>query len=279
MANDIEAEIGKLVDTIGHHNFVRAIGLSGGKRPFPKPGEADIDLFVYCTEIPAGDERQEMLLSLPEEIEQVEVEKLTSGHWGQGDCFRMAGVETWLLYFTLAEACTELDAILNGQYLERLDSYYYPIGRCAMWKAMRVFYDPDGFLKSLKQRLDEYPQALALAVVDHHLQALDDVEDLERAVGRKDVFFFHFALDLALDHFLQALFAINKEYFPSRKRSEDYIRGFKVKPAECEGRLRQVVALGGNTETLEKSYEIWSSLVGDLKLSVQNGSTPMKSSK
>jgi hypothetical protein len=265
MSNDIETAINKLVNAVARHDSVRAIGSSGGERPFPGPGQGDIDIFVYCTEIPTKDERQEMLKPLREEIEHVEIGKLESGHWGQGDCLSLAGVETWLLYFTVAEARAELEAILSGKYLGRLDSYYYPIGRCAMWKSMQVFYDPDGVLQAFKQRLAEYPQDLALAVIDHHLKALEDVEDLERAVARKDVFFFHFALDLALDHFLQALFALNRQYFPSRKRSDTYLRGFKVKPAECEGRLHQVVVLGGDPETLEQSYKTWNSLVHDLR--------------
>jgi hypothetical protein len=265
MLNTIEIAINKLVGALARHDLIRAIGLSGGERPFPEPGEGDIDLFVYCTEIPAKDERQALLTSLREETGQVEIGKLTSGHWGQGDCLSIAGVETWLLYFTVAEARLELDEVLARKYPGRLDSYYYPIGRCAMWRTMQALYDPDGILASFKQRLAEYPQELALAVIDHHLNALDDVEDLERAVGRKDVFFFHFALDLALDHFLQALFALNREYFPSRKRSETYLRGFKVKPKECEQRLRQVIALGGSAGTLEQSYQLWNSLTHDLK--------------
>jgi hypothetical protein len=206
------------------------------------------------------------------EVEQIEIGKLESGHWGQGDCFRLEGIETWLLYFTVAEARAELDAILDGHYLGRLDSYYYPIGRCAMWKAMRVFYDPDGFLQSIKQCLAEYPPELASAILDHHFKALEDVEDLERAVHRRDVFFYHFAFDLALDHFLQALFALNREYFPSRKRSETYLRGFGAKPADCEERLRQVVLLGGNAGTLEEAYGIWMNLILELKLSAEHKS-------
>lgn len=270
MPDKIETSLNKLISTIACHSSIRAIGISGGECPFPGPGEGDIDMFVYCTEIPAANERQKMLLPLREEIEHVEIGKLESGHWGQGDCLLLAGVETWLLYFTVAEARLELDEILSGKYPGRLDSYYYPIGRCAMWKTMRVFYDPDNILGSFKQRLAEYPPELALAVIDHHLKALDDVEDLERAVARKDVFFFHFALDLALDHFLQALFALNGEYFPSRKRSESYLRSFKTKPADCVQRLRQVIALGGNVDTLERSYKLWNEVVCDVKqLSIQ----------
>jgi hypothetical protein len=263
---DIEATLHKLVNTLARHESVRAIGTSGGARPFPEPGEGDIDMFIYCREIPTSDERQEMLTALHGEIEHVEIGKLEGEHWGPGDCLSIAGVETWLLYFTVAEARTELEATLAGKYPGRLDSYYYPIGRLAMWKSMRVFYDPDDVLASFKHRLAEYPRELRRTVITHHLKALEDVEDLERAVGRKDVFFFHFALDLALDQFLQALFALNHEYFPSRKRSESYLRGFDIKPAACERRLCQVVELGSKADTLGQSYEIWRSLVQDLKL-------------
>jgi len=235
----------------------------------PEPGEGVIDQFVYCTEIPDKDQRLDMLTALQDGLTQIHVGRVESRHWGQGDSLCMAGVETWLLYFTIADACAELEAILAGQYLGRLDNYYYPIGRCAMWKAMQVFYDPDGILQSFKQRLEEYPKALAAAVVAHHLEALRDVEDIEWAAQRKDVLFYHFALDLALDHFLQALFALNQEYFPSRKRSETYLQGFRIKPSDCEQRLRQTIAWGGEAETLGKSYAMWKGLVRELELLVE----------
>jgi hypothetical protein len=275
MSNPIETALDRLVNVLRQLNCIRAIGSSGGDRPFPEPGAGDIDIFVYCNEVPSKKERQEMLVSLEEEIEHIEIGKLESGHWGQGDCCLLAGVETWLLYFRIAEAQAELDAILDGQFLGRLDSYYYPIGRGAMWRAMRVFYDPDGLLQSIKRRLEEYPHQLAVAVLNHHLKALDDVEDLERAIHRQDVFFYHFALDLALDHFLQAVFALNMEFFPSRKRSETYLQQFRFKPAECEGRLRQVVALGANAETLGQSYKIWRALNQDLKSLTGNNKKTM----
>src|SRR5512140_426240 len=134
MSNTIEAAVNNLVDSLARHPAVRAVGMSGGARPFPRPGEGDIDLFVYCTTIPSEKERQELLLALHRESEPVEIGKLAGGHWGPGDCLSLAGIETWLLYFTVAAARAELEAVLAGKYPGRLDSYYYPIGRCAMWK-------------------------------------------------------------------------------------------------------------------------------------------------
>lgn len=261
----LETGIHELIDTLKNALQVRAVGLSGGERPLPEPGEGDVDLFVYCTEIPTSSQRAALFLPLNEKLQPLTVGCLEDGHWGQGDRCFIAGVETWLLYFTLAGACAELEDTLAGKHLERLDNYYYPIGRCAMWQTMRALYDPDGLLQAFKTRLKIYPGELAKAMVEHHLAALDDVEDLERAVQRKDVFFYHFAFDLALDHFLQTLFALNKTYFPSRKRSGEYIQRFEFKPVDCERRLQRAIALGGDADRLEEAYAVWQTLVRDLK--------------
>lgn len=261
---DLDAALNQLVHSAAKVPAIRAIGWSGGDRPFPQPGEGDIDLFLYCDPIPDAGQRHEVLASPAISAEDVEIGRFAGGHWGVGDCCTIAGVETWLLYFTLAEARAELADILAGKALGRVGTEYYPMGRCAMWKTLRALYDPDGFLQSLRDRLEEYPAGLANAVAAHHRAMLEDTENLERAVGRGDVFFYHFALDLALDHFLQALFALNRVYFPSRKRSAEHIRRFSVKPVHCEDRLRQVIAWGAQADTLAESYRLWQELTREL---------------
>jgi hypothetical protein len=265
MTHPTELALQKLVKTLSTHQIIRAIGISGGSRPLPQPGEGDIDMFIYVTHIPSLADREKMVAPLREELEPIEIGRLPGGHWGLGDCVQMTGVETWLLFSTLNEAETEVKDILAGRYLDKLDNYYYPIGRCAMWQDMRVLYDPDGFMQSIQSLVSEYPADLQQQMLRHHLEALGDVEDLERAVRRQDVLFYHFALDLALDHFLQALFAMNGTFFPSRKRSEGYIKGFKIKPQNCEQRLRQILALGGQPESVPQSYAVWTELVKDLE--------------
>lgn len=260
----IETGIQRLAGVLKAEAWVRAIGMSGAGRPFPEPGEGDIDLFIYCSEIADKSRRCTLLSALEGSISPLSIGRLEGGHWGQGDCCHVAGVETWLLYFTAADARSELEDILSGRYLWRVDQEYYPLGRCAMWKTMRALYDPDGILVGFKTRLADYPDALAKAVIDCHMAALEDVEDLERAVQRKDVFFYHFALDLAVDHLLQVLFARNKAFFPSRKRSAEYLKDFTVQPENCEQRLLQAIARGGEAHTLGESYTVWQGIVQDL---------------
>ena len=194
----------------------------------------------------------------------MEIEALDGGHFGHGDYLLLNGVDTWALYFTIAGAGEELDDILQGKYPDKVDNYFYPIGRCAMYQNMTPLYDPDGVIASFQKKVAEYPPRLALEIFQYHLEGLRDVEDLERAAARGDVLFYHFALDLALDHFLQALFALNQVFFPSRKRSFLFIRQFARKPVDCEARLTNIVAWGGRPETLAQSLRALGELSAEL---------------
>lgn len=260
-----EEIINTLIDNISKMVEVQSIGISGSKTQLPKVGEGDIDIFIYCDEIPVFEKRQHAIKQLSNLLEEVKINVFEGGHWGIGDFTLINGIETWLMYFRVKETLNDIESILNGDYPDKLDNYYYPIGRCAMLKSINVLYDKNEFLYSLKKRLSEYPDKLAKTLIKYHSDKLEDTEDLERAVTRKDVLFYHFAMDIAIDHFLQALFAINRTYFPSRKRTLDFIKNFYNKPERCNERLLEVVRLGGCSESINQSYELWSNMVNELE--------------
>ncbi len=265
MTRDTEAILDFLVDRISSIEEVQSIGISGSKTPLPKAGEGDIDIFIYCDTTPEFKKRQDLRDIMGDLMHEWEINAFEGGHWGTGDYALINGVETWMMYFTTDKTISDIESILNGNYPDKLDNYYYPVGRCAMLENISILYDREGFLQSMKDRLSEYPDKLAERLIRYHMEALEDTEDLERAVNRKDVLFYHFSLDIAIDHFLQALFAINRTYFPSRKRSLDFIERFDKKPDRCSERLLEVVKLGGFDEGIEKSYEIWCNLVSGIK--------------
>jgi hypothetical protein len=265
MTKDTDTLLQTLVESISMIPSVASVGMSGSKSPLPKPGEGDIDLFVYCEVIPAPDQRRAALDQLGTQAQDARVNVFEGGTWGTGDFLLLNGVETWLMYFTLHENTRNVEAILNGDFPDKLNNYYYPLGRCAMLKGINVLYDRTGYLHSLKERLQVYPPALAEKLVAYHLAKLGDVEDMQRAVVRQDVLFYHFALEIAIDHFLQALFAVNKTFFPSRKRTLQYLAGFEVQPERCAERLLEVLRLGGVPEGVPASYAQWAGLVDDLR--------------
>jgi hypothetical protein len=265
MAYNTEEIIDMLINSISTVSEVQSIGISGNKFPLPKAGEGDIDIFIYCDVIPEQSKRQAIVNQFGSLLQEGRTNVFQGGHWGTGDFAYVNGVETWLMYFTVNETIKDIEAILNGDYPDKLDNYYYPVGRCAMLRNINILYDKDNFLYSLKTRLSEYPDELAEKLIQYHLEELSDIEDLERAVSRKDVLFYHFAFDIALDHFLQALFAMNRVYFPSRKRNLDYIEGFSIKPEKCSERLLEIIRLGAESESVKQAYELWNCLVNELQ--------------
>jgi hypothetical protein len=260
----IETIFHTLIHAVAAMGEVQSIGRSGGRQLPAAAADGDIDVFIYCTEIRPSDKRRALLQGLGESLGEITIDAIGGGHWGNGDLVYINGVETWLMYFTMEEASAEVRSVLDGKLPDRLDDYY-PIGRCAMLLGADVLCDKERFLFNIKALLMAYPDSLSQGLVTHHVARLGNVEDLLRAVSRNDVFFYHFALDAALDHYLQALFALNKVYFPSRKRSMEHIRKFCVKPEHSEDRLLEVVRLGGCPAELPKSYELWQGLVKELK--------------
>lgn len=57
----------------------------------------------------------------------------------------------------------------------------------------------------------------------------------------------------------------NDCYFPSRKRTEKAIAGFKKKPADCYERLLKIVQLAAKEETIEESVAELRKLGNELK--------------
>ncbi len=264
MAYTTEEILDILVSRVSGLLSVQSIGLSGSKSPLPKKGEADIDLFIYCDEIPSLDTRQAVLDELNGMIEECKINVFQGGRWGSGDFASLNGVETWLMYFTVEETLADVESILSGKQPDKLDNYYYPVGRLAMLKNMTALFDKNGFLSGLKRRLTSYPKELRETLTAYHIKKLHDTEDLCRAVMRRDALFYHFALDIALDHFLQALFAMNSTYFPSRKRTNEYLEKFEVQPGNCASRLKEVLRLGGECETVPASFALWEGLTKEL---------------
>lgn len=251
-----------MISAIASLGEVSSIGKTGGME-IPTDGGGDIDIVVYVEKIPEPAARNAVY-----EEHALKTIRLQEGEgsplWGSVDFVRIDSVEICIMYHTQRETVRYIEDVLAGNLPDKTHNYFYPTGRIASILTMGIYYDRDGFLASLQGKVQSYPDALSRKLVDYHLGRLTDMEDLERAVSRADSLFFHFAFDLALDHFLQALFAMNYSYFPSRKRTADYIQSFSRKPENCTERLMHIIQLGGVIDGLHEAFMLWQSLVSDL---------------
>lgn len=263
MYQEITQIYNRLIAAVAAMPEVLSIAKSGGAA-LPEAGESDIDIFVFCDVVPDAEKRRAVAESLGDCMTDLHISASSGKHWGTCDFVFFGQTEVCLMYYNIAEMNAEIESILSGARPNKEDNYFYPTGRCASFLTMHTLYDKQGYIAAMQERLSVYPESLAAQLIRYHLGRLTDVEDLERAVSRKDALFYHFALDLSLDHFLQALFALNRCYFPSRKRTLSLIETFAYRPTRCAERLLDVVALGARSETVMQSYEEFAALCREL---------------
>ena len=259
----LEASFQSLIAALSGLSCVRAIGKAGGAA-LPQDGFSDIDLFIFCDQIPSRRDRASLYEPRSSMLAVSEYGETEHPHWGLVDSLLLGEQEVYPMFFTKSIFSESVASILRGERTEREDNYFYPTGRCASLLNMHAYFDPNGLIEAWKEACATYPDPLRIALLNRHLPKIDDEEDFQRAILRGDVLFFHATLDLALDHFLQALFALNMVYFPSRKRTPEYMRSFVKKPHDCEGKLLNVIRLGANPDTLNDAYEIWKKLCAEL---------------
>jgi hypothetical protein len=262
-AHGFNEKLNRIVTSVAAMEAVDAIGRSGDALFVPKPGEGDIDLFVYCGAVPSDAARMAAYEACGVEFERCDPRACDSDAWGTGDLLIIDGVETMFMYFTTAKTEAFLDEVLAGRRLDSVGGFY-PSGRCAMLLGIHPLYDETVFLASAKSRLRVMPNELAGSMAAFHLERAYDAEDFSRAVLREDVLFYHQVLECAVDHFLQALFALNKTWFPSRKRTGQYIDGFAIKPENCFERLCEAIRLGAEAISIGASAECWRGLLDEL---------------
>lgn len=253
-----------LIRSICEIDEVLSVGKSSGEK-LPEKNESDIDIFVFCSKIPDTKIRQDALNRSGSAISNLQISENRDKFWGVCDHITIENAEIYLMYFTISDMNDDIESVLNGSRLDREDEYFYPTGRCATFLSIYVHCDKNGYISAMKEKLSSYPKDLAVKLFNHHVSKVNDVEDFTRAISRRDVLFYHSTLESALDHFLQALFALNFCFFPSRKRTLEFIDQFKLKPQNCAERLIKVVELGSNSQNLSESYDIWSALCIELQ--------------
>ena len=244
----------KLVEEIATCKDVLGIGQTGDINAPLIAGKSDIDLFIICKNVPDADRRLSLYKQLDGLYDKLEMEVCSGGLWGYGDIFYCNGIDIMPMFFPVAEMQEYLDEILAGKHLEKEGSFY-PIGRLASVETLNVLWERDLAWTTLINKVKTYPQELFDKWYSSEVEKMIDEEDLGRAKLRHEVLFYHQVVEEFLDHFLQALYAKNKRYFPSRKRTEAAIASFDLKPENCYERLMKIVQLGSREDTIEESVD------------------------
>ncbi|BCN29051.1 YpoC family protein [Anaeromicropila herbilytica] len=244
----------KLVSDLSGIDKIKGIGQTGDMNADLIPGNSDIDMFVLCSTIPTENERKSIYTNYANDYSECMMNVCNGGIWGYGDILIIDGIDVMFMYFTIEEMEQYLDKVLNGDYLDR-DGGFYPTGRLSSVENINILYESKDEWSRQIEKVKKYPTELFKKLFDYHISNVINDEDLGRVILRKEVMFYHSVLENSLDHLLQALFAVNATYFPSRKRSEQYIKDFKNKPVNCYERLIHIIQNSVSSNTIAKSVE------------------------
>lgn len=259
-ANDFKIKLTELLEKCPS---VKAIAQTGDIDAPLIPGKSDIDLFVLCDSVPTCEEREALYVTLIRDYSELHMGVCNGGIWGHGDIFQVEGIDVMPMFFEITEMSDYLNEVLEGKHLDN-EGGFYPVGRLASVETINILYEENREWSKLKEKVCTYPEKLFDRLFQHHIGLVLNEEDLGRVTLRKEVLFYHMVLEYALDHFLQALFAANHCYFPSRKRSEKYISTFKVKPENCYVRLMSIVKNSIDEATIEQSINDLQMLTNEL---------------
>lgn len=254
----------KLVEEISKCDEILGIGQTGDMNAPLIAGKSDIDLFILCRNVPDFETRLSVYKLLDGLYDQLEMEVCSGGIWGYGDMFYINGIDVMPMYFPVTDMQEYIDEILAGKRLAKEGSFY-PIGRLASIETIHVLWEKNHAWTDIVNKVRTYPQELFDKWYASEVRRIVDEEDLGRAELRHEVLFYHQVVEEFLDHFLQALYAKNRRYFPSRKRTESAIATFELKPKNCYERLLKAVSLGTNENTIEDSVEELRKLCKELK--------------
>ncbi|MDD3334882.1 MAG: DUF4037 domain-containing protein [Eubacteriales bacterium] len=258
----LEEIIKRLID----RDSIRTAAITGDPDHLPLPGEGDVDLFLFCRKVPDAATRKSLYGSVLPLCDEGTIDFFESVLWGTGDRLVMGGVEVFLMYFRWDTTLAYVNTLSEGRDIKRLSDGFYPTGRLYSLLTMRPYFDKDRELAALQQRLSRYPEMLRTALLAYHQNELDNTENFDRAVLRKEVLLFHMAFEMQLDSFLQALFALNRRYFSSRKRTLQLMKDFSLLPPSCEERLLAIFPLAADPETIGQAADAWHALVEDLRI-------------
>ena len=254
----------RLVSNLSLDDRIKGIGQTGDINAQLIPGNSDIDMFVLCTLIPTVEERKQVYVNYATEYSECLMNVCNGGIWGYGDILIIDGIDVMFMYFTIEEMEQYLDDVLCGKHLGRVGGFY-PTGRLSSIESINILYESNFVWTKIKQKVQEYPIDLFKKLYNYHISNVIDEENLGRVILRKEVMFYHDVLGNSLDHLLQALFALNSTYFPSRKRSEQYIKAFQYQPVDCYNRLLRMIENSVLVPKIEESVKELRNITKEMK--------------
>lgn len=240
---------------------VEAIALGGSRAGADYDEKSDYDLYIYCTDIPGENTRNQILEKYCQYME------LGNTFWElEDDCTLKDGIDIDILYRNIDDFSQIIYTVVEKH------TAYNGYTTC-MWHNLlhsRILYDKNGKLVNLQDRYRiPYPAELKSNIIHKNFRLLTgnlpsyDLQ-IKKAVSRKDMISVNHRTAAFLESYFDIIFALNELTHPGEKRMCQYAKEqAKILPPNFEQNLEELFK---NLFTdLDKAVQTIEQMIAELK--------------
>jgi len=234
------------------------VALGGSHTKGTADAHSDVDVYLFAEAfLPAARRGELVTARLGDAAQPVS--------WGADDPFVEGGtdfqldgvrVECWLRRSSAVEATIAdcLQGRVRREHAVWTAMGYFNHVALGDVRSMHVVDDPRGMLARWKAQVAAYPEPLRDAILGRFMAEAafwPANPHYLGAVERGDVIYTSAIVQQAIQALIQAVFALNREYFPGEKKLAEALRQLPVTPPELAGRIETLLCAGARPSVAE----------------------------
>lgn len=237
---------------------VEAVALGGSRSTGASDKNSDYDIYVYCSEIPTGEQRENLLGKF------CSVAEFGNHYWESEDNTVMNnGIPVDIIYREVDKFGWYINAVIKGG--KAFNGY-----TTAFWhniKNSKVLFDKTGtFTKFRNAAQLDFPENLRSAIIKNNRNLLSGKlpsydKQIKKAQERGDIVSVNHRITAFLESYFDVIFALNRQTHPGEKRQIKLCKKYcPLLPKDFEENiiaLMKSISDGG-------SYEIVTAMVKNL---------------
>ena len=218
---------------------VRAVALGGSRSATHADARSDIDLYTFGDPAPPVDARAWLIEERrPSHVELDNQWFGTGDEWIEPDGMAVDAMH-WSARWIEDEVANTIDH--HRPKLGYTTAILYTLANCM------VLHDPEGWLVSIQQRIERYPDELAQAIIAHNLPLLAGTQhcfarQIEVADERTDRVAYNHRVAAFLASAFDVLFAMNRRFHPGEKRLLDHAAKLDRVPVNFSSDVHALIA-------------------------------------
>jgi predicted nucleotidyltransferase len=242
----LRALAGRIAEVLVEEIAPRSVLLTGSTATGEADFYSDLDLIVYCGELPTEERIDAVIERLGGDDRKLIYPRTEDEH---GEAFELGRLQCQLAFVTVRCADAEVERVLAGEELES------PLQKAVEGILDGIPLHGPELIEHWRERASDYPDSLRRAMIERHWRFFP-LWYVDRQVAERDALLWRqeILVNAAFD-LLAVLAALNRLYFTrfQLKRMRKLVGRMRLAPPDLADRLERLVADGeGAVRELER---------------------------